>query len=190
MNIRTAFTSRPTLRNILTHVKKQKQPEEKLGVIYQIPCECGAVYIGETGRAIKQRKAEHKRAVMKADPSNAVALHTASTLHAIRWEECKVIVDQESNWGRRIKEAIYIEETPNTRNTDPGLLYTQSNLEHPSTKVVTSSSQDYHPVDLLELSKLYYYYFIMYCRTFQTSPFTLSCTIISMHSYIKDKCNL
>ena len=166
MNIRTAFTSRPTLWNILTHVKKQKQPEEKLGVIYQIPCECGAVYIGETGRAIKQRKAEHKRAVMK------------------------VIVDQESNWGRRIKEAIYIEETPNTRNTDPGLLYTQSNLEHPSTKVVTSSSQDYHPVDLLELSKLYYYYFIMYCRTFQTSPFTLSCTIISMHSYIKDKCNL
>ena len=24
---------------------------------------------------------------MKADPSNAVALHTASTLHAIKWEE-------------------------------------------------------------------------------------------------------
>ena len=59
---------------------------------------------------------------MKADPSNAVALHTASTLHAIKWEECKVI-DQESNWGRRrIKEAMYIKETPNTLNTDPGLL--------------------------------------------------------------------
>ena len=122
LNVRTAFTSRPTLRNILTHVKKRKQPEEKLGVIYQIPCECGAVYIAETGRTIKQRKAEHKRAVMKAEPSNAVALHTASTLHAIKWEECKVI-HQESNWGRRrIKEAIYIKETPNTLNTDPGLL--------------------------------------------------------------------
>ena len=122
LNIQTAFTSRPTLRNILTHVKKWKQPEEKLGVIYQIPCDSGAVYIGETGRTINQRKAEHKRAVMKADPSNAVALHTASTLHAIKWEESKVI-DQESNWGRRrIKEAIYIKETPNTLNTDPGLL--------------------------------------------------------------------
>ena len=41
-----------TLRNILTHVKKRKQPEEKLGVIYQIPYECGAVYIGETWRVI------------------------------------------------------------------------------------------------------------------------------------------
>ena len=58
---------------------------------------CIAVYIGETGRTINQRKAEHKKAVMKADPSNTVALHTASTLHAIKWEESKVI-DQESNW--------------------------------------------------------------------------------------------
>ena len=32
--------------------------------------------------ATNQRKAEHKRAFMKADPSNAVALLTASTLHA------------------------------------------------------------------------------------------------------------
>ena len=79
-------------------------------------------YIGETGRTINQRKAEHRRAVMKADPSNAVALHTASTLHDIKWEE-SIVIDQESNWGRRrIKEAIYIKETPNTLKTDPGLL--------------------------------------------------------------------
>ena len=48
---------------------------------------------------------------MKADPSNAVGLHTASKLHDIKWEEFKVI-DQESKWWRkRIKEAIYIKET-------------------------------------------------------------------------------
>ena len=33
------------------------------------------------GQNLKQRMEEHKRAVRKADPSNAIALHTATTLH-------------------------------------------------------------------------------------------------------------
>ena len=48
MDVRAAFTSRPTLWNILTHVKPMKQPQDRLGVIC-IPCECGAIYIVETG---------------------------------------------------------------------------------------------------------------------------------------------
>ena len=71
---------------------------------------------------MKQRVSEHKRAVSKAEPSNAIAVHTATTLHAIAWEESEII-DQESNWERRrVKEALHIKETPNTLNSDPGLL--------------------------------------------------------------------
>ena len=47
--------------------------EEKIGVTYRIPCECGAVYIRETGRTLKTRIAEHKRAVMNRDTNNALA---------------------------------------------------------------------------------------------------------------------
>ena len=51
------------------------------GVIYQIPCECGVVYFGETGRTLKQRKDEHSRAVKRGDHSNALALHLIATDH-------------------------------------------------------------------------------------------------------------
>ena len=69
---------------------------------------------------------EHKRAVRKADPSNAIALHTATTLHAIAWEESEVI-DLESHWERRrVKEAIHIKETSRTLNTDPGVILNPS----------------------------------------------------------------
>ena len=67
---------------------------------------------------MKQTVSEHKRAVRNAEPSNAIAVHTTTTLHAIAWDKSEVI-DQESNWERRrIKEALYIKETPNTLNCD------------------------------------------------------------------------
>ena len=64
LDVPTAFTSQHP------HACKT---EDRMGVIYKIPCECGDVYIGETGRNLKQRMEEHKRAVRKADPSNAIA---------------------------------------------------------------------------------------------------------------------
>ena len=37
------------------------------GVVYQIPCaQCDEVYIGETGRPLKTRISEHKRALAVA----------------------------------------------------------------------------------------------------------------------------
>ena len=44
LNIITAFTSKYTLRRSLSWVKTSTPQEEKIGVIYRIPCECGAVY--------------------------------------------------------------------------------------------------------------------------------------------------
>ena len=156
------FTSRPTLRNILTHVKPKIKQEEKIGIIYKIPCECGDVYIGETGWTLKQR--EHKRAIRKADPSNAIATHTATTLHAIAWKESEVI-DLESHWERRrIKEAIHIKKTPRTLNTDPGIIL------NPSWYTLLQRSWHHHlskntPVNLMELSK-YYNHVLTYINVF------------------------
>ena len=40
---------------------------EKIGLVYEIPCDCDAVYIGETGRSLKTRKFEHFEAVKRMD---------------------------------------------------------------------------------------------------------------------------
>ena len=41
--------------------------------------------------------------------------------HSTAWEKSEII-DQESNWERRVKEALHIMETSNALNSDPGHL--------------------------------------------------------------------
>ena len=129
IGVRTAFTSKSTLRNLLTHVKPKIPPENRVGVIYLIPCECGAVYSGETGRNIKIRLQEHIRTVNKGDENNAIACHQMTTGHNIKWEDSRVL-EQESNLQRRkIKETIYIRTTANTMNTDRPWTASKSNVD-------------------------------------------------------------
>ena len=75
-------------------------------------CECGSVYIGETGRQLKTHITEHKKAVTNANPRNAIASHVWNTGHSIQVSETSGI-DHEENWyRRRIKEALYIRSSP------------------------------------------------------------------------------
>ena len=118
-NIKTAFTSRPTLRNLLCHVKGKPPPEARLGIVYGVPCNCGRTYIGETGRCLSVRIQEHKRAVRILDTRNTLATHIAEFPdHSIEWEKSS-IKEYESNWYRRkVKEGIWIKMTENNLNTD------------------------------------------------------------------------
>ena len=47
-NFNIVFKSGPTLRSLLTKVKDPLSKEKLAGVVYQIPCQCGKVYVGET----------------------------------------------------------------------------------------------------------------------------------------------
>ena len=64
---------------------KQKIPEEKKEVVYQVPCkDCCKV---ETKRTLKTRISEHKQAVKKGDEKNGIAVHAHTTNHNIDWED-------------------------------------------------------------------------------------------------------
>ena len=53
--------------------------------VYRIPCECGLVYIGETGRNLSVRLKEHKTNCEKAEQDkSAVAKHTWTYDHRIK----------------------------------------------------------------------------------------------------------
>ena len=47
---RTIFRSDTTLRSHLVRLEDKVDPAKQEGVVYKISCECGKVYIGETGR--------------------------------------------------------------------------------------------------------------------------------------------
>ena len=92
------------------------------GVVYKIPCECGKVYIGETGRAMQDRIKEHNRDIRLARTQTSEVLeHANETGHFPIWKEVKFI-DCDPHWyTRRVKEAIHIRPHPNNINRDSGI---------------------------------------------------------------------
>ena len=72
-------------------LSKDPLPMEKLaGVVYQIPCQCGKVYAGETQRRLETRIKEHKDACSKGHAEkSAIAEHTWDQQHTIDWEDTK-----------------------------------------------------------------------------------------------------
>ena len=88
--------------------------------------DCSATYIGETGRTLKVRMAEHKRAVKSKDPLNGIAVHVQKTAHNINWQEARILA-RENNWGRRrVLEALEIQQRRPKMNLDAGLLLDRS----------------------------------------------------------------
>ena len=88
--------------------KDTLEPTKQDGVVYKIPCECGKVYIGETGRAMQDKIKEHDRDIGLARTQiSAVSEHANETRHLPIWKEVKVI-DRDPHWyTRRVKEAIH-----------------------------------------------------------------------------------
>ena len=88
--------------------------------IYEIPCTCGLVYVGETGRTIGTRLKEHQRHFRLGQPEkSAVADHSISLDHTICWEETKVLCRVDKFWERLAREAIEI-RMRKTMNRDTG----------------------------------------------------------------------
>ena len=58
-NIPMRHTSSRKLHSML-HTHKDTQPHNKKTGVYKIPCECGKVYMGDTGRDMDTRLKEHK----------------------------------------------------------------------------------------------------------------------------------
>ena len=91
-NIRTVFRSGPTLRGLLTKVKDPLPIKKQANVVYEVPCTCGQVYIGETRRRLGTRLKEHRDTCRKGlTDKSAVAEHAWTNGHPIRWDATKVL---------------------------------------------------------------------------------------------------
>ena len=122
LGIQVVFRSGNKLRQSLMQVKSAIDEEMKKGVVYEVPCsECEMVYIGETGRNLKERIREHKYAVKKGNLNNGIAAHVWQHKHEIDWDSAKVRCKEQHLWKRKVLEAIHIQQTPNASNLDCGL---------------------------------------------------------------------
>ena len=103
--VRTVFKSVTTLRSHLVRQKDTLEPTKQDGVVYKIPCECGKVYIGETGRAMQDRIKEHDRDIRLY--TSAVSEHANETGHLPIWKEVKFI-DRDPHWYTRGSKRLSI----------------------------------------------------------------------------------
>ena len=102
------FLSYPRKLNFL--VCSNMKPQSK-SVVYQMDCECGASYNGETKVGLKKRAEQNNRLIEKDEEtanSEIVQHH-----HSKKWQcmfdpSLSYVVDTETNYiKRRIKEAIF-----------------------------------------------------------------------------------
>ena len=69
--------------------------------------QCGWTYVGETGRTLSERLAEHKRAVRLWSTSSEIARHVTEESHAIDSESASIVARQSCYRKRIVKEAWF-----------------------------------------------------------------------------------
>jgi hypothetical protein len=119
-DIHMDFSPINTIRTMLDSTKDQIDPNLYKGV-YAIPCSCGKVYIGETGRSMKVRFKEHG-AHLKLNRVQKLALaeHSCTTSHHVCLEDARVVAKLDNYGKRKVMEALEIMLNPNNLNRDDG----------------------------------------------------------------------
>ena len=124
LDIQVAFRPHYTIRNTLVHPKDKTPTEQRSGIVYKISCsECPKVYIGQTGRSLKQRITEHRRAIRNGDlATSALAEHAWNTGHHFDTATAEIIDAHPHVTTRCLLESWHIQKDDNTINREKGTL--------------------------------------------------------------------
>nr|VZI29512.1 unnamed protein product [Spirometra erinaceieuropaei] len=97
-----------TIRRQVMRPKDPLPRQETSGVVYRIWCSCGqSNYVGETGRLLRMRFAEHVAAVRRRDASSRVAAHSTGPGHIFTFQEDKILARGDNRKNRELLESWF-----------------------------------------------------------------------------------
>ncbi|BHF61277.1 hypothetical protein SprV_0100425000 [Sparganum proliferum] len=104
-----------TIRCLVMKPKDPLPRRETSGVVYRIWCSCGqSNYVGETGRQLRTRMAEHAAAVRRNDASSQVAAHSARPGHTFKFDEAEILARGGNRVSRELLESWFTGPSPLT----------------------------------------------------------------------------
>ncbi|BHF69613.1 hypothetical protein SprV_0301265900 [Sparganum proliferum] len=108
LGVGVAHRPEATIRRQLMKPKDPLPRQETSGVVYRIWCSCGqSNYVGETGRQLRTRMAEHAAAVRRNDASSQVAAHSTGSGHTFKFDEAEILARVDNRVSRELLESWF-----------------------------------------------------------------------------------
>nr|VZI39585.1 unnamed protein product [Spirometra erinaceieuropaei] len=108
LGVGVAHRPEATMRRQVMRPKDPQPRHETSGVVYRIWCSCGqSNYVGETGRPLRTRIAEHAAAVRMNDANSQVAAHSTRPSHTFKFDEAEILARGDNRVGRELLESWF-----------------------------------------------------------------------------------
>ena len=94
VNLRVIFQNTCRVKSFFPH-KDRFSRSQRSKIVYKASCwDCDSFYIGKTKRRLHDRKSEHFKALTQVGHASAVADHTISTGHNIKWDHFEILATE------------------------------------------------------------------------------------------------
>ncbi|BHF75474.1 hypothetical protein SprV_0501857000 [Sparganum proliferum] len=138
LGVGVAHRSEATMRFQVMRPKDPLPQQETSAVVYRIWCSCGqSNYVGETGRLLRARIAEHVAAVRRNDANSQVAAHSTRPGHTFKFDEAEILARVDNRVSRELLESWFTE--PQSINKCNDIPTPYSVLRHRLAKAIDHS---------------------------------------------------
>ena len=120
VNLRVVFQNTRRIKSFFRY-KDCFNRSQKSKIACKASCwDCDAFYIGKTKGRLHDRKTEHFKALTQIGHASAVADHSISTGHNIKWDHFEILASGQCDLQCKIKETLLIRDLKPAINENVG----------------------------------------------------------------------